>query len=398
MAGGRARVLGLQTGRAFLVLHDTQAPYGSNPPQMSNPASSIRPAVINHVIKGLLQFGLAALLGFLAIQFGFLDERMAERGEQLIFGASFGAIALGFALAGCRNVHALFRPPSLLLSPEGVKLRCWRGTGFTGFFLPYYRVSDHWVPWTDFGQTEAFTYRVNGIPMEQELRIQTTTQGLVAFGWDVFSPNVARIQRSILDYIDEIFRGAKRAEAKIPELQRQRWQQPLLFKFSIIPFWLAPLAVAGGVGTVMAGNALEVKGDWPVFVAVMCGLGALIAGGKWWRARRSCTVEFRSDGLALGPSLNSLRVIPWTDIQFVRPQTFSSTYSGSSGGTPALVGLEIRRTDGRYLTLEGLKSEELQRLHDLLEPALDAVIAARTSIARGTAPEAAAVAAGLAPR
>ena len=365
---------------------------------MSNPASSVRPAVINHVVKGLLQFALAGLLGFLAIQFGFLDERMAERGEQLIFGASFGAIALGFALAGCRNVHALLRPPSLLLSPEGVKLRCWRGTGFTGFFLPYYRVRDFWIPWADFGQTEAFTYRVNGVPMEQELRIQTTKQGLVAFGRDVFSPNVARIQRSILDYIDEIFRGAKRAEAKIPELQRQRWQQPLLFKFSIIPFWLAPLAVAGGVGAVMAGNALEAKGDWPGFVAFLCGLGALIAGGKWWRARRSCTVEFRGDGLALGPSLNSLRVIPWADIQFVRPQTFASTYSGSSGGTPALVGLEIRRTDGSYFTIEGLKSEELQRLHDLLEPSLGAVIAARASIARGTAPEAAAVAAGLAPR
>lgn len=365
---------------------------------MSNPSSSVRPAVINHVVKGLLHFALAGVLGFLAIQFGFLDERMAERGEQLIFGASFGAIALGFALAGCRNVHALLRPPSLLLSPEGVKLRCWRGTGFTGFFLPYYRVRDHRIPWAEFGQTEAFTYRVNGVPMEQELRIQTTTQGLVAFGWDVFSPNVARIQRSILDYIDETFRGAKRAEARIPELQRQRWQQPLLFQFSIIPFWLVPLAVAGAVAVGVGAAALEVEGDWPAFVAVMCVLGALIAGGKWWRARRSCTVEFRSDGLALGPSLNSRRVIPWTDIQFVRPQTFSSTYSGSAGGTPGLVGLEIRRTDGSYFTIEGLKEGELQRLHALLEPPLDAVIAARASIARGTAPEAAAVAAGLAPR
>ena len=365
---------------------------------MQTPASSIRPAVINHVVKGLLQFGLAALLGFLAVQFGFLDERMQEQGVQLGFGAGFGAVALGFALAGCRNVHALLRPPSLLLSPEGVKLRCWRGTGFTGFFLPYYLVRDYWIPWEDFGQTEAFTYRVNGVPMEQELRIQTTTQGLVAFGRDVFSPNVARIQRSILDYIDEIFRGAKRAEAKIPELQRLRWQQPLLFKFAIIPFWLAPLALAGAVAAVVVGFVFEVSNDWPVIVAVMCMLGAIMAGGKWWRARRSCTVEFRSDGLALGPSLNSLRVIPWADIQFVRPQTFSSTYTGSSGGTPALVGLEIRRTDGSYLTVEGLKSEELQRLHDLLEPSLDAVVTARTSIARGTAPEAAAVAAGQAPR
>ena len=365
---------------------------------MNSTPSSIRPAVINHVVKGLLQFALAGLLGFLAVQFGFLDERMQEQGVQLGFGAGFGAVALGFALAGCRNVHALLRSPFLLLSPEGVKLRCWRGTGFTGFFLPYYRVRDYWIPWADFGQTEAFTYRVNGVPLEQELRIQTTTQGLVAFGWDVFSPNVARIQRSILDYIDEVFRGAKRAEAKLPDLQRLRWQQPLLFKFAIIPFWLAPLALAGAVAAGVGGAVLEIKNDWPVIVAIMCVLGALTAGGRWWRARRSCTVEFRSDGLALGPSMNSLRVIPWTDIQFVRPQTFSSTFGGGSGGTPALVGLEIRRTDGRYLTVEGLKTEELQRLHALLEPPLDAVIAARASIARGTAPEAAAVAAGLAPR
>lgn len=371
---------------------------GDNPTQMNSPPSSIRPAVINHVVKGLLQFALAGLLGFLAIQFGFLDERMQEQGVQLGFGAGFGAVALGFALAGCRNVHALLRPPSLLLSPEGVKLRCWRGTGLAGFFLPYYRARDYWIPWADFGQTEAFTYRVNGVPLEQELRIQTGTQGLVAFGWDVFSPNVARIQRSILDYIDEVFRGAKRVEAKLADLQRLRWQQPLQFRFSIIPFWLAPLAVAGAVAAGVGGAALEVKGDWPAVVAIMCLLGACIAGGKWWRARRSCTVEFRGDGLALGPSMNSLRVIPWTDIQFVRPQTFSSTFGWNSGGAPGLVGLEIRRTDGRYLTIEGLKAEELQRLHALLEPPLDAVIAARASIARGTAPEAAAVAAGLAPR
>ncbi len=365
---------------------------------MNSPSSSIRPAVINHVVKGLLQFGLAALLGFLAVQFGFLDERMQEQGVQLGFGAGFGAVALGFALAGCRNVHALLRPPSLFLSPEGVKLHCWRGTGFTGFFLPYNRVRDYWIPWADFGQTEAFTFRVNGVPMEQELRIQTTTQGLVAFGRDVFSPNVARIQRSILDYIDEIFRGAKRAEAKLADLQRLRWQQPLLLKFSIIPFWLAPLALGGAMAAGVGGAMLEIKNDWPVVIAVMCVLGALTAGGKWWRARRSCIVEFRSDGLAFGPSMNSLRIIPWTDIQFVRPQTFTSTYRGNSGGAPALVGLEIRRTDGSYQSIEGLKSEELQRLHALLEPPLDAVIVAQASIARGTAPEAAAVAAGLTPR
>lgn len=366
---------------------------------MSTPASSVRPAVINHVVKGLLQLSLAGFLGFLAVQFAFLDERMQEQGVQLAFGAGFGAVALGFFLAGCRNVYALFRPPSLLLSPEGVKLHSWRGTGFAGFFLPYYRVREHWIPWAEFGQTETFTHRVNGIPMEQELRFHTTKQGLVAFGWDVFSPNVAHIQRQILDYIDEQFRGAKRAEAKLADLQRLRWQQPLLLKHSIIPFWLAPLAVAGAGVAVLVGQALEAKGDWPAVVAIMCLLGAFVAGGKWWRARRCCTVEFRSDGLAIGPSQNSLRVIPWPDIQFVRPQTFASTHGwGSSAGTPAMVGLELRKTDGTYVTIEGLKPEELQRLHALLEPPLDAVIVARAGIARGTAPEAAAVAAGLAPR
>lgn len=366
---------------------------------MNATASSVRPAVINHVVKGLLHLALAIMLGYLAVQFGFLDEAMANRGDQLGFAAGFGAVALGFALAMCRNVHALLRPPFLLLSPDGLRLRSWRGTGFVGFFLPYYRMREQWIPWAEFGQTETFTHRVNGIPMEQELRIKTAKQGLVAFGWDVFSTNVAHIQRQILDYIDEQFRGAKRAEAKLADLQRLRWQQPLLLKFSIIPFWLAPLAVAGAVGMVVVGQAVEAKGDWPAVVAVMCLLGAVIAGGRWWRARRCCTVEFRSDGLALGPSVNALRVIPWTDIQFVRPQTFASSYSwGSPAGTPAMVGVEMRKTDGSYFTIEGLKPDELQRLYALLEPPLDAVIAARAGIARGTAPEAAAVAAGLAPR
>ncbi len=364
---------------------------------MNSIPSSIHPARINHVVKGLLQFGLAATLGFLAIQFGFLDERMAEQGVQLGFGAGFGAVALSCAFAGCRNIHSLLRPPSLLLSPEGIKLRCWHGLGFTGFFRPYYRMREYWIPWADFGRTEAFTYRVNGIPMTQELRIQTTQQGLVTFGWDVFRPNVARIQRSILDYLDEVFRAEQRADAKLADLQRLRWQQPLLLQYAIIPFWLAPLALVGAVAAGVGGFVFEVSSDWPLIIAIMCVLGALTAGGKWWRARRSCTVEFRGDGFASGSSQNSLRVISWADIQFVRPQTYASANWGAKGA-PALVGLEIRRTDGRYHTIEGLKSEELQKLHALLEPPLDAVIAARASIAHGTAPEAAAVAAGLAPR
>jgi hypothetical protein len=389
--------LGLQAGAEFRLLAGAPTEL-ARVTLMNSPASSVRPAVINHVVKGLLHLTVAAFLGFAAIQFGFLDERMQDQGVQFGFAAGFGAVALGFALAGCRNIHALFRPPFLQLSPEGVKLRCWHGTGFTGFFLPYYRMRDYTISWADFGQTETFTHRVNGVPIVQELRIKTK-QGLVAFGWDVFSPNVARIQRSILDYIDEVFRGTKRAEARLADLQRLRWQQPLQFRFTIIPFWLVPLALVGAVAAVATGQALEVKGDWPPVIAIMCLLGAFIAGGKWWRARRSCTVEFRSDGLALGPSVNSLRVIPWTDIQFVRPQTFTSTYGwGSAGGTPALVGLELRKINGSYFTIEGLKPAELQRLHVLLEPPLDAVIAAQASIARGTAPEAAAVAAGIAAR
>ncbi|MBI2516154.1 MAG: hypothetical protein HYV95_04500 [Opitutae bacterium] len=364
---------------------------------MNSPVSSIRPAVINHVLKGLLHFSLAAFLGFLAVQFGFLDERMQEQGVQLGFGAGFGAVALGFALAGCRNVHALLRPPSLALDPEGIRLRCWRGTGFAGFFLPYYLVREHGIPWADFGQTEAFTYRVNGVPLEQELRIQTPG-GVVAFGWDVFSPNVARIQRHILDYVDELFRGPKRAEANLPDLQRQRWQQPLRLQFSVMPFWVAPLALAGAGLAGWGGPLAGLSDEWSGVIAIMCGLGALAAGSRWRRARGNRIVELRGDGLALGSSPDSLRVIAWTDIQFVRPQTFASTFGWGAAGTPALVGLEIRRVDGRYRTIEGLAAGELEKLHALLEPPLDAVIAARVQMASGTAPEAAAVAAGLAPR
>src|SRR4051812_35954087 len=99
---------------------------------MNSPASSVRPAVISHVVKGLLEFVPAGFLAFLGVQIGFLDEKMQDAGAQFGIAAGFGAVALAFALAGCRNVHALMRPPSLVLSPEGVKLRCWRGTGLAG--------------------------------------------------------------------------------------------------------------------------------------------------------------------------------------------------------------------------------------------------------------------------
>ena len=362
---------------------------------MSTPASSIPPAVINHVVKGLIQTGLAGFLGFLAIQFAFLDERMQEQGVQLGFGAGFGVVALCFALAGCRNVHALIRPPCLLLSPEGVKLRCWLGVGFTGFFLPYYRVREYWIPWADFGQTQTFTYRVNGVPTVQELRIQTTTHGQVAFGWDVFSPNVARIQGSILDYIDERFRGPKRASARLPDFQRLRWHQPLLLKFSVVQLWWAVPGLAVGAPLWWWGETSPGKSDWVAFAGFAGVFIGVVLAYMGWQGRRNAVVELRSDGLALGPSQNAMKVIPWAEIQLVRPLTTAST---TAGGAPVFDGLEMRKQDGSYFHFKGLNGAEYERLHALLEPPLDGVIAAHERIARGEAPEAAAVAAGLAPR
>ena len=365
--------------------------------RMSRHTGSVRPAVINHVFKSLIDLTAAAFLGYLAMQFGFFDERMKEQGVQLGFAAGFGSVALLLAFAGARNVHALFRPPALELSFGGIGLRSWRGVGFAGFFLPYYRMREHFIAWADFNQVETFTYRVNGIPTQQELRIHTK-QGLVSFGWDVFSPNVARIQRAILDYIDELFRGPRRAAARLPDLQRLRWQQPLVLQFKVTPFWLPLLALAGAAVAGYAASVLPQAGDWPGIVAVACLLGMLAAGGRWWQSRRNAVVEFRSDGLATGPSVNALRVIPWADIQFVRPQTFTSTFGWGSSGTPALVGLELRRRDGGYFSISGLAAAELERLLALLEPPLDAVIAAQERIAHGEAPEVAAQGAGLAPR
>ncbi len=364
---------------------------------MSTPEVSIRPAVINHVVKALLFQALVFSLALPAAQFGFLDEPMKDRGVQLGLAAAFGAGALLAALAVCRNIVALLRPPELKLSPAGVRLRSWCGVGFKGFFLPRYRMREHWIPWAEFGQMEAFTYRVNGVPMVQELRIQAKA-GLLAFGWDVFRPNVSRIQRTILDYIDELFRGPKRATARLPDFQRLRWQQPLMLKFSIVHFWVAPLLLVVATLVWWGAAASHVSGDWPGFVVFLCLLVAFVTGRMWLQGRRNAVVEFRNDGLALGPSVNALKVIPWADIQFVRPQTSTSSFSGGSSGPPAIVGLELRKRDGSYFNFEGLNGAEFERLHALLEPPLDAVIAAQERIARGEAPEAAAKAAGLSPR
>ena len=364
---------------------------------MNTSGASVKPAVINHVVKALLFQGLVFSLALPAAQFAFLDEPMKDRGAQLGIAAAFGAVALLAALAVCRNIVALLRPPELKLNAEGVRLRSWRGVGFKGFFLPRYRMSEHWIPWAEFGQMEAFTHRVNGILIEQELRIQAKP-GLIAFGWDVFRPSVPRIQRTILDYIDELFRGPKRAAARLPDFQRLRWHQPLLLKFSTVQFWVAPLVLVAAALVSWGGEAMHVKGDWPGFVVFLCLLGAFVTGRMWLRGRRNAVVEFRSDGLALGPSVNALKVIPWTDIQIVRPQTSTSLFGGGSSGPAVLVGLELRKRDGSYFSFEELNGAALERLHALLEPPLDAVIAAQERIARGEAPEAAAKAAGLSPR
>ncbi|MDI1320632.1 MAG: hypothetical protein PSW75_10640 [bacterium] len=364
---------------------------------MTTTEVSIRPAMINHVIKGLLFLGGTLGLGLLAGQFAFLDEKMQERGVQLGFGTAFGAGAVLCGLATSRNVAALIWRPRLTLNPEGVRLRCWRGVGFTGFFRDVYRMQEHWIPWDDFGKTEAFTHSVNGIPVEQELRIQTT-RGLVAFRWDVFSPSVPRIQRTILDYIDEQFRGPKRVTARLPDLQRLRWQQPLQLKFPVVQWWWALLALAAGALAGWQAEAAAGSADWLGFVGFLGVLGGLTLGNMWRQGRRNAVVEFRSDGLALGPSVNALQVIPWADIQFVRPQTSTSVTAGGSGGPAVFNGLELRKRDGSYFNFEGLNGAGYERLHALLEPPLDAVIAAQQRIAHGEAPEAAAQAAGLAPR
>jgi hypothetical protein len=356
------------------------------------PVIAIPPAVITHVVKAVVFAIPAGSLGWLAYQVAFVDQTPAGSSSEYGLAAVFAAIAVLLALVAIRNVRALFARPEMILTPDGFRLSTWRGVGFLGLFLPHYRMRQHVVAWEDFVQSLNYTHKINGITVEQELRITTRDPGLIAFGWDVFKPNVQRIQRTLLDYIDERFRAPRRAEGRLPEFQRRRWAEPLVLHGDNVPAWLVLALWALTGAFVLAADLGEFAKDWVVVGAFVCGFVAFMLTQHWRRARCCRHVVLGPDGFSVGFDAAKCRVIPWEEIRFVRAHTNANARNDKAA---SIERVEVRLADGQAVMIEGWNQKDFQRLVDHLEPPLDRLPDVWAQLAQGKGPEAAAQAAGL---
>lgn len=363
-------------------------PYSSSVP----PVIAIPPAAVTHVVKAVLSAAPAGALGWAAYQWIAAQPGIPDAATKYGLFAGFVVLAVLIAFVTARNVRALFVKPELILTPDGFRVTSWRGVGFLGIFLPYYRMKQHVVGWEDFVESLHYTHKVNGIAMDQELRLTVKGVGLIAFGWDVFKPSVARIQRTMLDYIDERFRAPKRAEGRLAEFQRKRWTEPLVMHGDNVPFWLAPAFWALTAGFAVAAYRGGFANDWVGFCAVGSLIIALMLTQHWRKAERCRHVALSADGFTVGASAVKCRLIPWEEIRFVRSHTNANARNSKNQNIQRL---EVRLASGQAVMIEGWKQQEFKRLLAYLEPPLSGLSEAWAQLAQGKSPETAAQAAGL---
>ncbi|MFI5335298.1 MAG: hypothetical protein ACHQ5A_00835 [Opitutales bacterium] len=368
------------------------------PPKDSSavlPVIVIPPAFLTHLVKAVLCAVPAVSMGWLVYQLAFVDAPLSDPLAQYGLEAGFAAVAIMLALVAIRNVRALFVRPELVLTPEGFRLTSWRGTGFLGIFLPHYRMKQHVVPWDDFASSLFYSHSVNGITMEEELRLTTRTQGLLAFGWDVFHPSVKKIQRTLLDYVDERLRAPLRTAGRLAEFQHRRWAEPLVLPGGNLSVWLVVgcWALAAALG--LAAWYQEFSHDW-VAICALAGVIVSFAVTKHWRNAARCRhVALGADGLAVGAEAVRCPLIPWESIRFVRAHTRHNVRNDKDANIERV---EVRLADGKAVMIEGREQADLRRLAAYLEPPLDQLPEVWNQMAQGLAPEAAACAAGLLPR
>jgi hypothetical protein len=356
------------------------------------PVIAIPPAAVTHVVKAVLGAIPAGALGWAAYLVAASGTDIPDAATKYGLCAGIVAVALLIFLVTVRNMRALFVKPEMILTPDGFRVSSWRGVGFLGIFLPYYRMKQHVVPWEDFVESVKYTHKVNGITMDQELRLTIKGVGLIAFGWDVFKPSVEKMQRTILDYIDERFRAPKRAEGRLAEFQRKRWMEPLVIRGDNVPLWLVLAFWALTAGFAVAVYRDGAAHDWVGFCAVCSLIIAFMLTQHWRKAERCRHVALTADGLSVGPNAMKCRVVPWDDIRFVRAHTNANARNSKIGNIERL---EVRLGNGQAVMIEGWNQKDYQRLVAFLEPPLNGLSDAWAQLAQGKSAESAAQAAGL---
>ena len=356
-----------------------------------------------HLIKAAVFGWLGALflLGILVPLALNPEERPSGAGLIALVAVN---LVLGWLMgtAFSRNLHALFARPHLRLSPEGIALRYWPATRLSlAMFRPTYKIVERFVPWPEYLGCRTFT-RDAALPFYQyKSLILETTAGEHEIGRDVFRPPVQQLQQTILDYQQEQFYQPEREAADVAEFCRLRFRTPVRIVSTVGPSTLA--WAVGLLATVVASLFFVVThfgsvgatrfGIWLVVALVLAVIGVELAR-KCLRGWGQRVLELRAESLALGPSPDKLRLVPWQDILFVRAAT--KTLQGTT--SKEITSLEVRLRNAASIRLYPYYRYPAENLQDLLDPPAEKVAEAYQRMEQGEDVEMAAVAAGLPPR
>jgi hypothetical protein len=312
-------------------------------------------------------------------------------------------------------------------------------------FLPFNRVVDVTISWSDYAGCR--TAKVSGgDPWDWWERLYIDTPAAThEIGWDVFARNVSDLMTAITAYREAQFRLPGKEAMGVVEFNRRRFEQPLRVQWQegksdwfdvgcaviVAPILIPLTLVLGFAGGTLAALLLVWAawgitwlfgvqdwaaglGKWDIFheipilgskvplVILVGGSGGvlLFVGwmvGSWLQDRRKASarvLELRADGLAVGRTASSMRLIPWEDILYAS-LVEEKTYKSDGTMTSSDFRLEVHLRAQPAVVLDSRYDRPLQQLCELIDPPLAKVADAKQRIAEGADIETAAVTAGL---
>ena len=308
---------------------------------------------------------------------------------------ALGLLAWPFLAAMFRNLQALGVGPYLRLTSEALEVRYWEPVEFFSFamFRPTYSIIEHSIPWSRYEGCNTYTHEVNGITNFKALIIETD-YATYTIGWDIFRGSLDLLQNAILDFLQEQFHQPEREAMRVSEFCRERFSTPVRVNSNGPGMMLALLGLSAGSAAVVYTFVPSFPDTGWVFVPGVLLLGTAYTANEWFSSLKKRVLEFRSDGFAIGPSAEQLRLIPWDQILFARTVTKSESYNGATA-TEQIVSIEIRLRDRSTISLPSVYKRPLSELKEMLDPPLDKVQAAYERIDQGEDIETASVSAGL---
>lgn len=251
-----------------------------------------------------------------------------------------------------RSVHAWFLPQRIELDEAGLRF-AWADAVT---LMPWMQRHDREVAWSELRGVRTSTLSVNGVSSTS--LVVVTADGSFEIPDRGFDRSAHTMQCDILDFVaraQERPVAAATAYARhmaerhaTPERLVASARGPVVCLCLFLPFigfmdWLAyetPFWLTYGLAALTTG---------------LFGWMIVLAFTTWHRDR---LLVLRADGLALGPSDDRLRVIPWDRIRIVRREQTNGTTDG----------IEIVDEDGARTNLRGVYGRSLDALALAIDP------------------------------